>query len=47
MAEEKVVNLDLCVRTPKGEIRCKTDGFKARYKKGQVGPSSVEISYPD
>jgi len=47
MAGEKTVKMDLCVRTPKGEIKCKSDGFTAKYKKGQVGPSEVSISYPE
>ena len=45
LMSEKTVTLDLCCRVGK-EYKCKTDGFKARYKKGQVGPHSVEITYP-
>jgi len=45
--EEVEVVMDLCAKVPgKAEYKCKTDGFKAKYKKGQVGPHHVEVSYP-
>jgi len=47
MAEEIKVKMRLCVRKPDGTIKCKDDGYQATYKKGQVGPSEVSISYPD
>jgi len=44
MAERKV-EMDLCIRVA-GEVKCKTKGFKATYKKGVVGPKEVSIEYP-
>jgi len=45
MAERKVT-MDLCIRVA-GKVKCKTEGFKATYKKGTVGPTAVEITYPE
>jgi len=44
MAERKVT-MDLCIRVA-GKVKCKSDGFKATYKKGVVGPIDVSVEYP-
>jgi len=47
MATEVTVVMDLCAKVPgKREYKCVSGGFKASYRKGQVGPHSVTITYP-
>ncbi len=44
---EVTVKMDLCTKVPgKREYKCQTGGFEAKYKKGQVGPHSVTLTYP-